>query len=126
MSVGRQIGEFSYEATSVTVSERADGSREHAINFQGTAAGYGAVVATMRVHIPSPSAKGGRVRWTAHAYLENGNEAEADGDGTWTALGGHRWRVRSINGVSDGGVLLGDGVLELATRSFKGKLYAWD
>jgi len=126
MSIGRQIGEFSYEATSVTVSERADGTREHTINFAGTATGYGSVVATLRVHVPGPGAKSGRARWLAHAYLENGGEAVGDGDGTWTALGGHRWRLRVVQQQNPDGVLLGDGVIEHSTRSLKGKLYVWD
>jgi hypothetical protein len=126
MSVGRQIGEFSYQATSVTVSERADGAREHTINWEGTAAGYGTVVATMVVHLASAAATGGRFTWKAHAYLDSGAEADGVSDGFWNRCGKHQWRIRGINHVSDGAVLLSDGVIDLATRSVKGTLYAWE
>ena len=125
MSIGKELGACSYTATSMTLIENADGSRTHQINYEGTAAGYGTVLATMRVHVP-PNATFGRGDWSAAAYLESGGQATGRAEIVWSELGRHQWRIRGFNLVSDGAVILSDGVIDLATRTFKGTLYAWD
>ena len=47
------------------------------------------------------------------------------GEGTWQETGKHQWRIRMINQTSDGQIFAADGRLDLATRSFSGKLIEW-
>ena len=48
------------------------------------------------------------------------------GEGCWEKVDGEqKWRVRGINMASNGQVLLSDGTLDLATRSFAGTISEW-
>jgi hypothetical protein len=46
--------------------------------------------------------------------------------GVFNSSGVNTWRVRSLVTVSDGTILLSDGEISLAERTYKGKMYAWD
>ena len=46
-------------------------------------------------------------------------------EGTWEECGKHQWRIRAVNKTSDGQTFAADGVLDLAGRSYKGKLLEW-
>ena len=46
--------------------------------------------------------------------------------GVFSESGTNTWRVRSMSIVSDGTVLLSEGEVSLAERTYKGKMYAWE
>jgi hypothetical protein len=60
------------------------------------------------------------------AWLENGESMSAVGTGVFNSSGVNTWRVRSFVTVSDGTVILSDGEVSLAERTYKGKMYAWE
>ena len=63
--------------------------------------------------------------WVGTSYLDSGEEVNAKGEGTWESVGTHKWRIRGMNYLSNGRTIVGDGVIDLATRSFTGTLYEW-
>lgn len=122
MALGKQIGEFSLKSTSLTFATNGSGQA----NFEGSVKGEvtGDVLGTLHV-AGEPGAKRGTCTWVGTAYLANGEEINGAAEGTWESSGTHKWRIRGLLSLSDGRTQLSDGELELATRSYTGKLYEW-
>lgn len=115
--MSKEIGEFSLKSTSMTV-----GDDTFEANWEGTATGFGDVVGTLTAR-GEPGAERGTCSWRSASFLENGDEIQVAGEGTWEALGKHRWRMRFTHGTSDGRTILADGVVDMGSRSFNGKIF---
>jgi len=125
MAFGDQIGEFSYQLTSVNIDDDGTGQQVHTSTWDGEASGYGTVLGTMTLYA-SASDEAGRMEWNASAYLDSGDRATGTGTGTWSNCGKHQWRIRAVNLTSTGSVFGSDGVIDLQARSFKGSLFEWE
>jgi hypothetical protein len=124
MPVGKSIGEYSLKSTSLTYS--AAGSVQG--NFEGTAKGEGLtgpVLGTL-LTVGAPGAKSGTCSWAGTSYLDNGQEVNGKGEGSWEKIGTHKWHIRAVVYFSDGRTVVSDGEIALATRSFTGTLYEWN
>jgi len=121
------IGEFSYTSRGVTVSEPSStGGGSLKVDYEGPATGYGFVASTVTFTVKEAGAKSGTISSNNVAWLENGDGMSAVGSGVFNESGINTWRVRSLVIVSDGTVLLSDGEISLAERTYKGKMYAWE
>ena len=120
MALGKEIGDFTFKITSVTHLDPGNIQ----VNLDGTATNYGTVLATHSFEF-EPGAQTGTVLSESQAYLPNGDQSFGSGQGTFESAGGHTWRIRMIIRVSDGQVFATDGVLDLASRSYSGKLIEW-
>ena len=120
MALGKELGDFSFKITSVTHLDPGNIQ----VNLDGTAANFGTVLGTHSFEF-EPGAQTGSVLLESQAYLPNGDQLYGSGQGTFESAGGHTWRIRTIIRVSDGQVLATDGVLDLATRSYSGKVLEW-
>lgn len=124
MAAGKQVGEFSLKSTSLTYAA-TEGGGSVQINYEGTAKGEGLtgpVLGTLTGR-GTPGAKSGTCSWAGTLYLDNGDELNSQGGGTWEKTGTHKWRVRGMNHLSDGRTRAFEGVVDLATRSFTGTLH---
>ncbi len=119
MALGKEIGEWSAKITSSSFSD--DGAT---VNLDGTATNFGTILGTLAFG-GEPGAKNGPLSYRGSAFLENGEELGAVGEGAFEALGKHKWRTRLVISVSDGQIFASDGVLDLATRSAAGKNLDW-
>jgi hypothetical protein len=126
MAVGKQIGEFSLKSTSLTYAATETGGTVQG-NFEGSAKGEGLTGPVLGTLIAggAPGAKSGTCSWAGTLYLDNGEESNGKGEGTWEKTGTHKWRVRAFVYLSDGRTIVSDGEIDLATRSYSGKLYEW-
>jgi hypothetical protein len=125
MAIGKAAGKFSMTSTGVTVAISANGVGANHVNLEGTATGFGTVIGTLTFLADGPGAKTGRTSWLGSGYLDNGDILQGSGDGVYAESGKHKWRVRSIVRISNGIVLLTDGVVSLEGRTYKGTLYEW-
>ncbi len=89
-------------------------------NWEGTATGFGAVFGT-GTYVGGP--KNGTFSLCSAAYLDNGDGLTGIGQGTYESTGKHRWRTESFVQISDGRRVRGEGEMDLASRSWKGKLF---
>ncbi len=119
MALGKEIGDFSFKITSVSYSDEAA-----TVNCDGTADNFGTVLGTL-TFAGEPGTLSGPLSWRGEAYLENGEVQGAIGEGSFEALGSHRWRTRLVITTSDGQIFASDGQLDIATRSLKGKTLEW-
>ena len=120
MAAGKQVGEFSLKATSFTLTPGPAGSVIVQGNFEGTATSFGVVLGTMTA--TSAGQKNGTWSWCAAAYLDNGDSVTGNGQGTFSSGGTNRWRTQGFIQISDGRNIGLEGELDLATRSWSGKL----
>ena len=80
----------------------------------------------MKFTVEAAGDKSGTVSSLSVAWLENGDSMSGQASGVFSESGVNTWRVRSCLVVSDGTVLLSDGEVSLAERSYKGKMYVWE
>ena len=119
MASGKQIGEFSLKATSLTFTPGPGSSTVIQGNFEGTATGFGAVLGTGTF----VGGKSGTFSWCGGAYLDNGDTLAGDGPGTYESSGRHKWRTQGIVNLTDGRSMISEGEIDLATRSWNGQLF---
>jgi hypothetical protein len=117
---GEAIGEFSFKAVTIKNSPGPAGSILVETNWEGTVTGFGAVFATA-TYVGGP--KSGTFSSCSAAYLENGDTLSAVGRGTYESAGKHQWRTESFTQISDGRRVRGEGEMDLASRSWKGKIF---
>jgi len=115
----KQIGEFSFKLTSLNFSPGPAGSVVVQVNCEGTATGFGTIAGTLAT-IP---AKSGTFTYHGAAYPENGDILTATATGSFESSGIHRWRTRGDVVMSDGRVIGTEGEMELAGRSWNGKMF---
>ncbi len=119
MAWGKQIGEFAFKFTSLTLTPGPAGSVLVQGNCEGPVTGFGTVLGTATF----VGRKSGTFSWCASAYLDNGEQPSGTGPGTFESIGIHRWRTQGFVQISDGRTVASEGEIDLSTRSWNGKLY---
>jgi hypothetical protein len=119
MAAGKPIGEYSMKSTSWTLRPGPAGSTVIDGNFEGTATGFGSVLGTGTFLV----GKIGTFSYCGAAYPDDGDIYTASGTGTYESVGKHRWRTSGTLQLSDGRTLISEGEVDLATRSWNGKLF---
>ena len=119
MATGKALGEFSMKAITATYSPGPAGGVLSQVNWEGTATGFGAVFGTATF---GGGPKGGSYSLCTEAFMDNGDIMTGIGQGTFETVGKHRWRTEGFMQLSDGRRIAGDGEIDLAARSWKGKL----
>jgi hypothetical protein len=120
MASGKQIGEFSFKFITSTNSPGPAGSVLNQFTWEGTATGFGAVFTTTT---SVGGSKGGTFSECGTAYLDNGDSLGGIGQGTYESNGKNRWRTVDSIQISDGRRIAKEGEVDLASRSWKGKLF---
>jgi hypothetical protein len=67
--------------------------------------------------------KNGTFSECATAYLDNGDGLSGIGQGAYESTGKHRRRTQSFVQISDGRRIAGEGEIDLASRTWKGKIF---
>lgn len=125
MATAKKSGEFSYTSTSVTFEQLPGGLGVARINLEGTATGFGTLLATVSLFGDAPGAKTGRTSWVGTAFLDNGDEVQGTAEGFYEECGKHKWKLRGILRNSAGNVFRSEGILSLAGRTYKGTFSEW-
>ena len=115
---GKQIGDFSFKITSLIFSPGPNDSVQLQFNCEGQAPG--GTVALTAVCTPG---KSGSFTTCAAGYLDNGDITTSKGSGTFESSGIHRWRTQADTLISDGRRLHTEGEIDLAGRSWTGKVF---
>ncbi len=116
------IGEFTFGFTSITITPGTAGNLIGQGNCEGTATGYGTVAGTLTV---TPAGfPNGTWAWHAVAWPADGRPVSGSGRGQFAALGGLRWRTDGHLEDSDGRRVRIEGEIDLAARTWAGRLLA--
>jgi hypothetical protein len=117
---GKVIGEFSLKAITATYSPGPAGGVLNQVNWEGTATGFGAVFGTATF---AGGAKGGTYSWCGEAFMDDGSVLTGNGLGTVESVGKHRWSTKGYMDLADGRRIATEGEIDLALRSWKGKIF---
>ncbi|GEM_PF-381190 len=124
MPIGKEVGAFTSSVTSMTKSTDAAGNHVFVINVEGTVSGgwSGAVVGSLT----GSTADFTTGTYTADfsAYLADGQVLTGIGSGAFGTQGTHQWQLNGIAVISEGSRVATEGTLELANRSYNGKMFA--
>ena len=122
------IGEFSLQLTGAHTEKTDNGVNAHS-HWEGTATGYGTVFGTLTVplSLAETNPTSGTCTWAGQAFLEDGTSLIGVAEGTWQKVEGqHRWTTSMVGENSDGSRLRSEGEIDLASRSYTGKLFEVD
>ena len=121
MTKGKQLGDFSVKSTSATITPGPAGSTLTQVNFEGTAGGdfLGTVIFTATF----VGGKSGTYNQCGTVYLDTGEEVSFTCVGTYESTGKHHWRTQHVYQLSDGSSGVTEGEIDLATRTWTGKVY---
>jgi hypothetical protein len=119
------VGEFSHKHAGNAYAKGADGVIVGYSNWEGTATGFGTVFGTLSVPLGKSGASSGSCTWTGQAFLEDGSWVTGEGDGTWQQVEGqHRWKMSfPVIKISNGDRLRCEGEIDLANRTFSGRMF---
>ena len=120
MASGQGIIEFSLKVITLTYTPGPAGSMVVQANCEGTAAGLGATLGTA-TFVPA-GMKNATYSWCGVSYLDNGDSMTDNAQGTIESSGHHKWRTQGIDHLSDGRTMRVEGEIDLAARSWMGKL----
>jgi len=90
------------------------------VTWEGPATGFGAVFDTA-TYVGGP--KNGAFSDCGVAYLDNGDGLTGIGQGTYESTGKHKWHTEGFMQISDGRRIASEGEIDLAERSWKGKIF---
>ena len=127
MSLGNEIGTFSFNITSFTITPGKGDVETAQINMEGEATLDGVaqtVIGTMAV-FPNADASTGRWEWCSRAFGEDSTRV-ALGAGFFVASGNKQFLERGTISGSDGVNFAIEGTMDVGERTFSGKAYGWD
>jgi hypothetical protein len=122
MASGKQIGEVSFKATSITIIPGPAGSVLSQGNFEGTGVA-GAQSATILATATFVGGKSGTYSTCSLAYRDDGEVIRVNGSGDWESIGKHRWRTQGFIESSEGDTRVTEGEIDLVTRSWIVKVF---
>ena len=119
------VGEFNLKHINSAYAKDDAGVVVCYVNYEGEATGFGTVFGTMSFPLPDGGASSGTCAWTGQAFPPDGSWVSGSGEGTWEQVEGrYAWKV-TIPQVenSDGSKNRSEGEIDLAARTFNGKLF---
>ena len=119
-------GEFSLEMKGQAQESIANGIRLIS-HWEGTATGFGAVFGTLTVDLSSDdiAATSGTCRWVAVGFLPDGGRDGGTAEGPWTQHAGRNaWSLSLTGSSASGQKIRSEGEIDLASRSWTGKMFA--
>lgn len=121
MALGKQIGEFSLKSQGMTVIDENNISE----NWEGAGQLEGRAGTVMCSLHANGDETGGKIDIRVGVFFEGGGMMRNQAQGTYTASGAGRWSTRTVDRLEDGRTIAGEGEVDLASRTWKGKIFEW-
>lgn len=128
MPLGKSVGEFSLESTSITYQKETHGRQLISINMEGNLTGGDesrAVLGTLELDQKLED-KDGTYTWFGREFTIDGEARSARGAGFYRYSGSNHWELRGYIVFLDGTNVAIEAEMHLASRSLKGTLYDWN
>ncbi len=123
MAVGKEIGTFNMQSTSIRLVASGEHVTTAEVNFEGEISGEFACTALATMTVASKDGHNGTYRIAARCFMSDGEIVDAVGDGKTTSSGGQKWTVAGVATMSNGRKTAVQGEIDLARRSYVGKMF---
>jgi len=123
MAFGKEVASFSMQSTSMTKGTDSAGNHTFVMNMEGTVSGAWSGTVLLTMVATTADFKTGTYTADNAAYLDDGSVVTGTGAGVFGAMGGHAWQVNGTGVLTDGGCFAAEAVLDLASRSYNGKIF---
>jgi len=124
MTKGDQIAEFKLQCSTATCTAGEAGSKILAFNFWGEGIGSQGVGRLMGT-VTFDTGRDGKMEYCGVEFLETGELFNSSATGTYKTVGKHQWSTRMLLHSSDSSVTLSEGLIDLETGSWNGRLFEW-
>ena len=121
MAFGKQIGDYSLTSRGMTVIDDTTFTE----NWEGTANLDGAPATVMASLEGDGDETGGEFELRVNLFLGDGSLLRSHTHGTYEATTPLKFRVRTIDRLSDGRTVAGEGEVDLAKRTWTGQVFEW-
>jgi len=124
MPVGKEMGSYAAKASSMKKTVDEAGNSVFTMNFEGSVSGGwdGSVLSTLTA--TTSDYQTGTYTSTVSVYLKDGSVVTGAGSGILRSVGSHEWQLNGTDLASDGTCMISEGVMKLADKSMKGKIFA--
>ena len=124
MTKGNEIAEFKLQCSTATCTAGEAGSKILSFNFWGEGTGsYG--LGRLMGTVTFDTGQQGKMEYCGVAFLESGELFNSSATGTYKSVGKHQWSTRMLLHSSDSSVTLSEGLIDLVTGSWNGRLFEW-
>jgi hypothetical protein len=123
MTIGKEVGAFTSSTTSMTKTTDNAGNHTFAMNVEGTLTGGLAGTALGTITGTTANFQVGSFTADFAAYLADGSVVTGLGSGQFGLAGTHNWQMNGTATLSNGARVATEGVLDLANRSYNGKMF---
>jgi hypothetical protein len=123
MAFGKEVASFSTKSTSMTKGTDAAGNHTFDMNMEGTVSGAWSGTLLLTMIGSTADFQSGTYTADSAAYLDDGSVVTATGGGVFGATSGHKWQVNGTGVLADGSRFAAEAVLDLASRSYNGKIF---
>jgi hypothetical protein len=124
MTKGKEIAEFKLQCSTATCSAGEAGSKLLAFNFWGEGTGVQGMGRLMGT-VTFDTGQQGKMEYCGVVFLESGELFNSSATGTYRSVGKHQWSTRMLLHSSDSSVTLSEGLIDLVTGSWSGRLFEW-
>ena len=122
MPIGSEIATFTTTVTSISKSTDAAGNHGYVINVEGKV--FGGIVGMVLGTITATTSdlKSGSYTADFSAYLADGGVLAGLGAGVFGLVGGYSWQLNGTGVFTNGARLAHEGVVDLGSHSYNGRL----
>lgn len=127
MSLGKCVGEFSLQSTSVGFKKQSIDSQNLSINLEGTVSGGDEtriVLGTLELNQTLGHSEG-TYNWLGSEFPIEGDVRSNSGGGFYLYTGSNHWQLRGTISYFNGSSVALEADFDLASRSLTGKLFEW-
>ena len=126
MPIGPEVATFTSTVTSITKSTDASGNHLYVLNVEGKVSGgiIGIILGTITA--TTADLKSGSYIADFSSYLADGGVVAGLGSGVFGLSGPYGWQLNGTGMFTNGARLAHEGVVDLSTHSYNGRLLAID
>ncbi|MFT5692439.1 MAG: hypothetical protein ACI92E_001773 [Oceanicoccus sp.] len=128
MPLGKSVGEFSLESTSITYQKVTHGRQLISINMEGNLTGGDenrVILGTLELD-QKVEDKDGSYTWFGREFAMDGTARSVSGAGFFRNHGSNHWQLRGYIVFMDGSNVAVEAEMHLASRSLTGTLFEWN
>lgn len=125
MALGKQIGQYSVKMVVNRILDVSGDNVISEISWEGEVTGGELAGTVMLTGESEGTNEGGTYTTRVSGFLASGGTVNGTGGGSFELIGPARWRTRGVDRLSNGQTVATEGEVDLASRTWSGKIFEW-